>query len=344
MSMRKGVVALLALTACKGDQQIGTLDGYTEWTQEPNNEIDILFVVDNSSSMEDEQAALATGFQSFMAAMGENNDYQIGVVSTSVDYNDLNTGVLISNDGDPQPWIDIYDPDPTGHFARLSALGTGGSDKEKGLEVAALALSDAMVVTGPNAGFLRAAAKLLVVVVSDEEDCSDAGTLESYPASACYTEKDQLTPVASLVEDISDAKDDGDDAIIHVIVGTEDSTCADAYPGRRYMEAAAYTGGLIGDICNGDWSGVLQDLGLNASGVKTSFRLDEPAVPESLAVFVDDKEIAENANNGWTYDEETCFVTFHGMEGASIPVRGATLHAEYTKVSGGSAADCKGSL
>lgn len=342
--MRCTLSACLLLAACKGDNNIGTLDGYTEWTQEPNNEIDILFVIDNSSSMEDEQASLATGFQSFITAMDEDNDYHVGVVSTSIDYMDASSGALISEEGDAQPWIDVFDRDPVGHFARLAALGTGGSDKEKGLEVAALALSPAYLLTGPNAGFVRDTAKLLVVVVSDEEDCSDAGALEEFPANACYTEKGSLTPVTSLVQDIQETKGDGreDDVILHAIVGTEDSLCADAYPGRRYMEAAAFTGGLIGDICDGDWSSVLQDLGLNAAGVKASFRLDEPAVPESMAVFVDDKEIASNTKNGWSYDEETCFVTFHGTEGASIPVRGAKLHAEYTKVSGGNASDCKG--
>ena len=55
------------------------------YQQAPENQVDILFVVDNSGSMTDEQLSLVQGFQSFIdqAALW-NVKYQIGVVTTDV--------------------------------------------------------------------------------------------------------------------------------------------------------------------------------------------------------------------------------------------------------------------
>ena len=52
-------------------------------------------------------------------------------------------------------------------------LGIQGSGKEQHFRAAELALSDAMV-QGPNAGFLRSGARLGLIILTDEDDCSEA--------------------------------------------------------------------------------------------------------------------------------------------------------------------------
>ncbi len=344
--MRRVVPLVLALAACGSEETIGNLDGHTAWNQVPNNMVDVLWVVDNSCSMTEEQVTLASGFATFVAQMEASlTDFHIGVTTTSVS-DDPNAGVLGVGVEEPDPvtggaelqWLTNED-EYLAEFGERTAVGVGGSDKEMGLAAAAQALSPAMLFSGPNAGFLRPEAQLLVAIVSDEEDCSDGGALSGEPGEACYKEKELLVPVHELVEDITSAKDDPEDVQVSAIVGPENTDdCQDTYPGRRYWEAAALTGGLIGNICDGDWSHVMEDLGLNATGINTSFRLDEPGVKESLKVFVDDVEIEEDSVNGWTYDDATCFLTFHGT---SVPPRESELHANYTKVSGGSSRDCE---
>ncbi len=54
-------------------------------SQTSTNKLDILFVVDNSPSMGGNQGALATSFSNFISQFGTNIDYQIGVISTSLD-------------------------------------------------------------------------------------------------------------------------------------------------------------------------------------------------------------------------------------------------------------------
>ena len=63
----------------------------TDVFQQPDNPMaDILFVVDNSGSMEDNQTNLANNFTSFIqAATDWNADYQIGVTTTDV-HEDIN--------------------------------------------------------------------------------------------------------------------------------------------------------------------------------------------------------------------------------------------------------------
>ena len=71
----------------------------------------------------------------------------------------------------------------------------------------------------------------------------------------------------------------------------------------------------------------LADLGLNASGIRTQFQLSAAAKPETLQVFVDDEEVPEDPQRGWTYDPETWFVRFNKD---AVPPRGSTISARYT--------------
>jgi len=176
---------------------------------------DILFVVDDSTSMENEQENLRRNLAAFVQALDSSaipHDFQIGVTTTSVD----NTHGLADEypyyeppyDGahipfpagrlvavDPRALTDDalrgllqWDPDaarfvgtriiPTGSatvvddFEANVLVGTQGSSKEEPLRAAELALT-ARIADGTNAGFLRPGARLGVVVLTDEDDCSE---------------------------------------------------------------------------------------------------------------------------------------------------------------------------
>jgi hypothetical protein len=279
--------------------------------------------------MAEEQETLAQGFVSFVNEMeASGTDFHVGLITTSFDYSNSERGVLI---GDP-PYL-TADSDYVTLFQERALVGTDGSDKEKGLEAAVYAVSPVLTVPGGlNEGFVRKDAHLLVVIVSDEEDCSDGGSLEGQPAEDCYEERAALSPVSELVDNLLDVKD-GDNEMVQLgaVVGLENSACDDAYPGRRYQEAAALTGGLIGDICTGDWSNLLTDLGLNASGIQMSFQTEYQAKPGTMEVKVDGENVPEDPVNGWTYDYETWYLIFHG---SAVPVRDAEITAIYEIQSG----------
>lgn len=162
-----------------------------------NRDIDILFVIDNSNSMKQEQASLAANFPKFTGVLdnieGGLPNVHIGVVSS--DMGSLNTnfngcaglgdngalrkaggacgingqfirnveneaGGRITNHGDPSTLSTV--------FSCAAELGTGGCGFEQHLESMRAALTNNTV----NAGFLRPNAKLAVIFVADEDDCS----------------------------------------------------------------------------------------------------------------------------------------------------------------------------
>jgi hypothetical protein len=94
-------------------------------------------------------------------------------------------------------------------FGRLVRQGTDGSGQETPFEAARLALTDLAQVPmdqGGNQGFLRDGARLLVVVVSDEDDCSESGRppkVSVGPLTSrdyCGEQSDNLTPVKTYAD------------------------------------------------------------------------------------------------------------------------------------------------
>lgn len=168
--------------------------------------VDVLFVIDNSGSMDSKQRNIATNFDSFIGQIAPYADYRIAVVTTDMDSNpgglerdgrvtqsfrtEFPSGV-IANDTSmcraadmphgcfrgPNAALRIIDSRKIGAATQIAKLqdnvqvGTCGSGTEQGFAAALAALTD----EGPNhcnAGFLRASANLLLIFVSDEEESS----------------------------------------------------------------------------------------------------------------------------------------------------------------------------
>jgi hypothetical protein len=320
-------LALLSVVfaGCGSDNGLFEQKHTDTFSQAPNNEVDILWVVDDSYSMAEEQATLADGFASFAGQLlTSGTDFQIGVITTSFEYTDPNRAALV---GDP-PFLTLNDDYERLFQERATAVGVGGSDKEKGLEAAAWAVSTLLTAPGGlNEGFVRDSAQLLIVIVSDEEDCSDNGALEGQSPEACYTESNELTPVSDFVLELRELKDHDDDVTVSAIVGQVDSECDDVWTGVRYISAANQTGGLAGDICESSWNTMLEDMGLKATGISDQFQLTKGAIPGTIVVTVDTDEIHQSDVNGWTYDAATRFLRFHGD---AIPPRDSLVNVTYT--------------
>ncbi|MBX5482796.1 MAG: VWA domain-containing protein [Myxococcaceae bacterium] len=182
-----GAVALL-LSACTSpvDAPGSTVPGRctAEAPLVAPQKTDILFVIDDSGSMKEEQEGIASELPAFIDELkkggGVGHDFQVGVITTSV-YQNANFGAGLDYDeypaasgrlqavpGTGETILRSGDPDLVEKFAKLVQQGTGGSGQETPFEAVRLA------VTGDlNPGFLRDGARLLVVVVSDEDDCSE---------------------------------------------------------------------------------------------------------------------------------------------------------------------------
>lgn len=301
------------------------------FVQAPTDAVDVLFIIDDSCSMMNHQAALAVGFDSFADGLdASGTDFQIGIVTTDMDFNNENRGKLV---GEP-PILRRTDTDYRDTFAERVQVGIFGSPMEKGLEAAEYALSPTMSL-GANAGFLRDDAALLMIVVSDEEDCSDAGSLGPDNQLDCYNVPQALTPTAHFVRAFNGLKADPMLSRFAGIVGPQNpppSCGAETRPGDRYAEVARLTGGDWSSICDTDWSSKMADLGLVATGIYTSFELSRRAREGTVEVEVDGAAVPESSTNGFTYDDEARAVLFHGD---AVPGRGAEIVVTYVVASGG---------
>jgi hypothetical protein len=321
-------VLALSLAACVSDNTLYRQSQVDVFEQVRNDEVDILFVVDDSNSMEEKQAALAEGFIGFMGQLERaNSKFHLGVVSTSADPADPSAGALL---GSPAV-LDVND-DYLARFRERVQVGTAGSDKERGLYAAELALSPGRLA-GANAGFLRPEATLLVTFVTDEDDCSDGGVLDGQDSVSCYSDRDLLTPVEQTWDALVAAKEGHPERVRvgAIIGGRGDYACDTAYPGERYAKLAIEHQGLIGDICTGDWSDMLEQLGLEAASVRVEFQLEHAAVEDSLVVMVDGEEVPADLEDGYSYDPVGYVLSFHGD---AVPPRGSVVTVEYDLLSG----------
>ena len=255
----------VALAACGDDRLTKVPDEpfrVDSLCQLPVSSVDILFVVDNSRSMVEEQKALADNFDRFLslvdpdpAAAGEEGevDYRIAVTTTDAL---AGRGALV---GDPRVIRPGAGYSPLEAFRKNVEVGTKGRALEQGLEAALLAVEGARG-TGE---FLRDRAYLYVIVVSDEEDFS--------PGDVRY-----------YIRALEQAKGIGNDraVVVSAIAGPAPDGCESpagrATPGHRYDQAARATGGVVGSICTEDWQETLRQLAVNGLGLRKRFQLTLP--------------------------------------------------------------------
>lgn len=137
--------------------------------------VDVLFVVDDSASMYEEQGELAGTFPELYAHLGGSGlDWHIGVTTTDVDSANLDAGKLerVVMGETTYRWVDEQTPNPTVLFGVLANAGIQGSPEERG-RAAAYRVLETQQTLPRNAGFERDG-DLHIVFLSDENDQSNA--------------------------------------------------------------------------------------------------------------------------------------------------------------------------
>lgn len=281
-----------------------------QFAQDGNNSTDILWVVDNSCSMGDEQSSLAVNFASFVQIIEAlDMDYQIGVTTTDVGDNGLLEGTT--------PIVTPNTPDPAGTFAANVNLGVSGSGIEKGFDGAYLALSSPNIDPGgANAAFLREEAGLRIIFVSDEQEQSTllaGGDPASYVS---YFQGLKANPDHVVLSDITGGLTGCSGA------GGNASTATD------YVQASVLTGGISASICDPNWVSTLSALAWLAQSFADTFELSQTPVEETIEV-----RLSTDGINfvpiyvGWAYDPALQAIVF---DLDHIPDNGDIIEVEYT--------------
>ena len=280
--------------------------------------VDVLFVIDNSCSMEEEQRALRDNFGSFMQYFtGSGLDYHVGVVSTDMD-NRQESGKLILDSTRSSRYIDntSTEEEALTSFRDRALLGVNGSGTESGLDATMAALTTERYST--NDGFYRDEASLSIVVISDEPDQSDVSVNE-FTSWITGLKTDEAYTVT-----------------FSAIVAPDRTTCSAAERGTYYIEVANQLDGIIWPICDEDYSSVLEELGLRAAGLKHEFFLSLVPVEATIAVTVEDSDGVATpyvADTDWTYSRTRNSITF--TEFTPLPLNVVDIRYEVLAASEG---------
>ncbi len=168
-----GVGPIIPTMTCKPiDSDLFTLPPKTK------KPIDVLFVIDDSASMKNDQEALAANFKSFIESFITSEvDFHLGTVTTDM-IKPGRKGELVLPGSPMVRFLVPSTPNLTLAFEAMANVGVNGSPDEKGLAAARAALSEPLL-SGANKGFLRKEADLGIVIVADEDD-HDSDTVANY--------------------------------------------------------------------------------------------------------------------------------------------------------------------
>lgn len=288
-----------------GTPDTGVVTCNDSFQQNAQPVVDILIVMDNSCSMSEEQQTLGSSFNLLLDTLNNNNvDFHIGVTTTDVDMGG-EQGALVGN----PTILDNMTPNLSQAFASNVAVGTNGSAFEQGLEASRLALSPPLL-SGANAGFLRARSSVALIYVSDENDQSATST-QSYSQFLIGLGGQRRVQANTVAGDVPGG--------CSGIGGTANTSA-------RYDAVRQATGGAFSSICNPPWSQALTDLGGGGFGYLYEFQLGQAAPGGIISVSVDGSPVPEFDQTGqtrwWSYDPATNTVIFTE---AGVPEPGALL-------------------
>jgi hypothetical protein len=272
--------------------------------------VDILFTIDNSCSMAEEQAALAMNFNAFISyATLANVDYRIAVVTTD-DFSPLGQGKFVA--GTPTV-LERSMPNVQQAFAQRVNVGISGSGNEKPLSTTLKALT-APMVTGPNSGFLRDEANLAIILITDAPD-------QSQEPLDYFMTRLPLVKGPRRIHQVNVS------AIGPFSVPSLGSSCSiEAVDTGRYDALVTKTGGVKSDICTSTWARDLEALGRSALGPRSSFFVRNP--PDTQQP-IDVQVNGQSVSNAWNYDPNANAIVF---KPAQAPGAGTTLTVSYQSI------------
>ncbi len=278
--------------------------------------VDILWVIDNTGTMENNRRRLAEAFDEFISTLlDEQIDYQIGVTTTDM----TREGPGYQGELFDEPRIISPDhPDPASAFRSHVDIPATRLREEAGLAASLAALTEPHL-TGANAGFIREEADLAVVIVSDEDDLS-LGEPEYFVRRFRALKgagNERRISVSVIIGDVPDGC---------VPPGDEHLWKAEAAPGFRYEIVAGGTGGLVESICTVDFTDSLVRLGLRFAGLRKVFPLSAQPQEDTIRVEVDDNVIERDPLSGWSWDVDSLSIQFLG---GYVPPPGSHVRIFY---------------
>lgn len=247
--------------------------------------VDIIWVIDNSGSMNVHQTSLLLGIEAMMNALPLGG-WRLVMISADPD------AALIEQQFPLVPGDDITDA-----TAMYDGMETGG--KEEGFD----AVYNYIENNAYAPTWMRHDAALLVVFVSDEDDQSSV-LADEFEFVSWYT-----------------ARRFGNVFLASIVHMPESSSLCDPYPsladvGERYIAATNMMFGTNVDICSTDWAPGVIDATTQIEPYELITLTHQP-VPQTIRVFVDGQ-----LSYDWYYDpsDNTVYFTAVPPSGSLVEI------------------------
>jgi hypothetical protein len=282
--------------------------------------VDVLWIIDTSCSMSQEQALLASNFEGFMTYFLDSGlDYHIGVVSTNMDDFNMSGKLQAGGSAGEHLFIDPTTPDPVDVFQDMALMGTDSHYYEKGRDAAFSALE--LRRDTDNAGFYRDDANLAAIIISDENDYSSTITLNEFITwlEGVKPSTDYLTFSSIVGDELGPSSYDTCDTAIE--------------QGTDYLAVTRAVGGIEWSICDEYWDQALEQLGMQAAGLRREFFLSRVPVVSTIRLWVelDDQLVAEfELETDFTYNRSRNSVRLNEF----IPEPLSEVFIEYEVLAG----------
>ncbi len=296
--------------------------------------VDILVVVDNSTSMREDQEKLSRGFESFVSSIS-NANYRIGVVTTDTDSeNTENTegyhGNLAIIEATGKRFIEKSDANPSQLFSELikrdETTDCGSfwnvrcaSSHERPLYAIKMAIDKRNTV---NSGFFREGADIGVVIITDEDETNFSnGTYYSAQDLFAYFENEFKGSKKINAFTIAILQDD---STCYESQADEVQDRASVSYGVRIGELAVLTGGFSVSICDENFS---SSLNLISNYMEKNLLPLKIKVPKTIVLKSINLLITEL--NGDIF-ETNYIIENHVLRISPMPPEGAQIDLEYS--------------
>lgn len=249
------------------------------------SEVDVLFVVDNSGSMSQEQTGIGNKINGFLSKLN-GLSWQIAITTTD----DRDTTPITGDTN--RPWSDgqfrpfdsntgtqyilrssqVSAADAQTKLSNAIQMGVDGSGNERGINATFRAVERA-AQPGVNRDFFRPNAKLAVILISDEDECSTG-------AAACPATNANKSVPQNLIDQVKSTLGNTKSLSFNSIVYMPgDATCATgANQGNVYKQMSNLTGGALVSVCANDYTTPLTVIGNRVAQLVNSATLSCPPV------------------------------------------------------------------
>lgn len=245
-------------------------------------DVDILWVIDNSGSMDPYQQKVIQNSSAFMKQFTSSTRlrWKMGLISTS--YGE-------------QPYmgfrsvVDYTTLDAEGQFnAAVARLGVNGDGRERTFDPVLRHLRD-------YPQFVRPSAFLVIIAVSDENEYSSGTSVDSF-----------LNQMGKIL-----GGDNSQLAVFGVFGAKANGIDEDRTQNFKYKEVVERTGGKMYPLETGDYGPLLAELGKDliqrTSSVNPAVVLDQKPMPETIEVVYKGRRLRPGpavTGGEWTYDSQ----------------------------------------